>query len=156
MHTHKHPQICIYVLKTLLTRSRAVFASSGTRARLLAFHTIPWLELAQRLPTWRGDTVKCAMYPPLFKNNAYSTVSQRSSLNHSQCWPFTIFLFLCLFSLLRFWWHLSQWCQGRWLADGKHLLHSICVAWWCFRLGANKSHFFLPIQCRFRYLNSKY
>lgn len=39
-------------------------------------------------------------------------------------------LLLSLFSLLRFWWHPSQWCQSRWLADGKHLLHTVCVA--CF------------------------
>lgn len=55
-HTYIHHQICFE--NTLLTMSRAVFGLSGTRARLLTFHTIPGLELAQRLPLCENNMLK--------------------------------------------------------------------------------------------------
>ncbi len=78
-HTYIYPYISTYTLKSVFkthTLSRAVFALSGTRARLFTFHTIPGPELSQRLPT----------YPPLLENYSHKTVystSQKSSSNQS-------------------------------------------------------------------------
>ncbi len=70
-HTYIYPYISTYTLKSVFkthTLSRAVFALSGTRARLFTFHTIPGPELSQRLQT----------YPPLLENYKQCTVQVKS------------------------------------------------------------------------------
>lgn len=117
-NTPTNLNICFANRNPLLTLSRAVFAVSGTQARHLPFHTIQRLELARDTVIW----VTLQISDPLLFNNiilkTYKTSQKSWKDNHSHHWPYSTFLFHCLFSLLNFCWNLV----GRWLSNGKHLL----------------------------------